>query len=193
MRKSKRNRLFIVPLVGILFYLLSFTFNEWLDSNMVFHQIIQLPSMIALGILLAFAFPEIRIRDISWGISALIFVASSFIFWMLPHSIDDAVINNWFNRIMHLNMIICGILVVAVFREIIFEIKFYFLGMVSAMLIASGITLRVFDILLCSSFNIEQQNRTGGYLILLGSILVIFTLITFFRLPLHGKRDKEFI
>ena len=191
MRRNKTNSLIIILLAGILFYLLSYTLNEWLDSKMVLHQLIQLPSMFVLGILLAFAFPSMRIKDISWGISALIFVTSSLIFWMLPHSIDYAVINDWFNRIMHLNMIICGLLLIAVFREILFEIRIYFLGMLSAMLIATGITLRVFKILLCSSFTIEQQKETGGYLILLGSTIVIYTLITFFRMPLLSKKTED--
>jgi hypothetical protein len=35
--------------------------------------------------------------------------------------------------------------------------KILFMGMVSAMLLATGIALKAFDILLCSSFNIDQQ------------------------------------
>ena len=191
MDKHKIKRSFSIVFIGILFYFLSFQWNEWLCSNMVLHQIVQLPAMIGLGIFLAFAFPKIRIVPLHWGISILIFIASSIVFWMLPHSIDYAVIHNWFNRIMHINMLICGFLIIAVFRGILFEIKIYFLGMVSAMLIASGITLRVFDILLCSSFNIQQQNQTGAFLILLGTILVIYTLITFFRKPLQSKSQMD--
>ncbi len=187
MDNQKLNRAFLILCVGIVFYLFSFQWNGWFSSNMVLHQIVQLPVMFGLGIFLAFIFQKVRIVALHWGISALIFIASSLVFWMLPHSIDYAVIHNWFNRIMHINMLICGFLIIVVFREILFEIKIYFLGMVSAMLIASGITLRVFDILLCSSFNIQQQNQTGSFLILLGSVLVILTLITFFRKPLQPK------
>lgn len=178
----KSTGVFVIAPV-ILFYLFSFQFNDWLSFTMLRHQIIQLPTMFLLGILLALIFPKWRIKDISWGISALIFIMASLIFWMLPHSVDFAVIYESFNRLMHLNMLVCGALLVASFRGLLFEIKVLFLGMISAKLIAVGIVFRVFSILLCSSFDIQQQKETGAYLIVLGAILFLCTFIVFFRLP----------
>lgn len=172
----------IVILIGLLvFFLLSYPLNEWLSATMPRHQVIQLPAMFALGFILGIYFTNLHIRETSTGIATLIIIMFSFFFWMLPHSIDLAVINKSFNRIMHMNMLICGILLMPVLRNIMFEVKILFLGMFSAMILATGITLQSFNILLCSSFNIDQQKETGFYLILAGCALFITTLIVFFR------------
>jgi hypothetical protein len=53
--------------------------------------------------------------------------------------------------------------------------------MLSAMMLATGISLRAFNILLCSSFNIYEQKETGFYLIIIGFLLFVLTFITFFK------------
>jgi len=154
------------------------------------HQLIQLPSMILLGMVTAVIFSQFSITDVYYGIAALIVVIASLIFWMLPHSIDYAVVNPWFNRIMHFNMFICGILIIASLRKMMLEVKIFFLGMCTAMMIASGISLRVFDILLCSSFDIAQQKETGTYLIGFGAFLFVLTGFIFFR-TISENRNQQ--
>ncbi|MCZ2223147.1 MAG: hypothetical protein LC122_05895 [Chitinophagales bacterium] len=181
MLKRKITLSITLPLIVIAFYLISFYWNEWFCITMPRHQLVQLPSMFFLGIILALCFPKLFINDISWSIATLIFIMASLIFWMLPHSIDYAVINNSFNRLMHINMLLDGFLLVLVFRKIFFELKILFLGMITAMLLASGITLSVFNILLCSSFTIEQQKQTGHSLIIIATAMFVFTAFIFFR------------
>ena len=185
----KRKKDIILILIILLFVaLLSFPLNNWLSASMPRHQIIQLPAMFLLGLVLGANFSFLDIKGTSWKIAVLIFIMASFIFWMLPHSIDSAVINATFNRIMHLNMLIAGILLMPVLKNILFEIKILFLGMLSAMMLATGITLRAFNILLCSSFDIGQQKETGFYLIIIGFLLFVLTFITFFKAT--GEKNK---
>lgn len=185
---KRKTTLIVVPITLILFYLLSYQFNDWLSVTMPRHQLIQLPAMLMLGVVLAYGLYRPSLKDIYWGIASLVFVMASLVFWMLPRSVDYAVINTGFNRVMHVNMIICGFLLVTVLRDVIFEIKILFMGMVTAMLLATGITLRVFNILLCSSFDINQQKQTGLYLLIAGIILFGVTIVVFFRSP--GKNDN---
>ena len=180
MFKRKKDTVFVL-IILLLFILLSYPLNEWLSATMPRHQIIQLPAMFGLGLILGIHFSNLNIKKTSWGIAILIFTMASFIFWMIPHSIDNTVINATFNRVMHLNMLITGILLIAVLRNIRFEIKILFLGMLSAMMLATGITLRAFDILLCSSFDIGQQKETGFYLIIIGFLLFVLTFVVFFK------------
>jgi hypothetical protein len=180
MLKRKKD-ISIILIILILFWLLSFPMNDWLSATMPRHQILQLPAMFGFGFILGIYFSGLNIKETSWGIASLIFIMASFVFWMLPHSIDYAVINSTFNRIMHLNMFIAGILLMPVLRNILFEIKILFLGMLSAMMLATGITLRAFNILLCSSFDISQQKETGFYLIVTGFLLFIVTFIIFYK------------
>ncbi|HMW65575.1 MAG TPA: hypothetical protein PK695_06270 [Chitinophagaceae bacterium] len=105
----------------------------------------------------------------------------SFIFWMLPHSIDAAVIDIRFNRFMLLNMFAAGLLLYPVLKYIRFEVRILFLGMFAAMIIATGIALISFNILLCSAFNIEQQKETGAGMIKAGVLFFFLALFVFFK------------
>ncbi len=189
MFKRKKDITFLL-IVVLLFFMLSVLFNEWLSATMPRHQLIQLPALFLLGIILGNYFSSLKMNDTSLGIAALIFIMSSLIFWMLPHSIDYAVINKPFNRIMHWNMLFAGFLLRLVLRNMLFEIKILFLGMLSAMVLATGIALKVFDILLCSSFDIYQQKETGLYLIIAGFVLFIITFLFFFKPEKAPNRNK---
>ena len=187
MYKRKKD-LVVVVVVLLLFILLSYPLNGWLSSTMPRHQIIQLPAMFVLGLFTGLSFSGIVIKETSWGIAALIFIMASFVFWMLPHSIDEAVINPAINRVMHANMLVAGFLLMPALRNIVFEIKILFLGMLAAMVLATGIALRAFDILLCSSFSIDQQKDTGLYLMIIGFLLFVVTFVVFFKAA--GGRKK---
>lgn len=162
-------------------WLISFPMNEWFSETMPRHQILQLPAMLVLGIISGVRFSKHIIIGFAWGIAILIFILSSLIFWMLPHSIDYAVINTPFNRLMHVNMLISGFLLIPVLRNTLSEIKIIFLGMLSAMVIATGFTLLSYNLLLCSSFNIEQQKEAGLQLVIIGLTVFASTIFIFFR------------
>ncbi len=181
MYKSKLKVIIAITIV-IAFYLLSFTFNDWLSLTMQRHQLIQLTSMLILGIITNIVIFQFSVKNVWIGISLFIFITASIIFWMLPLSIDFAVIYEWINRVMHLNIFIVGILISTLIRGDLNELKIYFLGMHTAMSFAIGIALRSFNILLCSSFDILQQQETGLYLIYISIALFVFTIIIFFRL-----------
>lgn len=184
---KQRGDIIIVLIASGIFWTISFLYNEWLSETMPRHQTIQLPAMFLLGAVLGLRFSNgIKIHW-SWGLAFLIFIMCSLIFWMLPHSIDYAVIHPGFNRVMHLNMLIAGFLFVPTMRQILFEIKIIFLGMVSAMIIATGIALNSFNILLCSAFDIAQQKVTGKILLISGLIFYAVSIVIFFR----GLRTKK--
>ncbi len=161
-------------------YLLSWTGNDWLSETMPRHQLIQLPGMFLIGLFAGLLVPHIKLKRTANGIAILIFVMASVLFWMLPRSVDMAVINPGINRIMHLNMLVAGFFTLIALRGIRFEIKIVFLGMMAAMLLVAGFSLRTFDLLLCSSFNIQQQKETGLYLVILGAALFVTNVIIFF-------------
>ncbi|MFA5573617.1 MAG: hypothetical protein WC994_01045 [Brumimicrobium sp.] len=188
---TKYRVVIIITVFFVGFYLLSIQFDEWFTYTMPRHQIIQLPLMFLLGVLLAQAFHSWRVKDLGWAISGLIFIFSSIIFWMLPHSVDKAVIEPEFNKLMHVNMIISGALLVAIYRELIFEVKIFFLGMLSAKLGAAGVIMKVFNLLLCSSFDIRQQKETGNYFIFLALVIFISTIVVFFRMPSIKSRERS--
>lgn len=178
---SKIRAIGILAIAGVLICMTSGVANDWLSQTMPRHQVVQLPLMFASGVLLALAFPRAAIRDAAWELAAFIFVMGSLIFWMLPRSIDWAVIDAAFNRVMHANMAAAGFLCVAAMRHAPLEMRIAFLGMIAAMLLATGLALRSFDILLCSSFTVSQQHETGFWLAGIGLTLLIATAGGFIR------------
>lgn len=179
---GKKGKFGVVISLGLLAsFLLMFPFNLWLSSTMVRHQIIQLPLAVMIGILLGFSYRNLRINDIYWRISALIFSIFSFSFWMLPHSIDISVVFPVTNRIMILNMVVVGFLIIISLRKTYMELKIVFLGMLTAMLFATGITLQSLKILLCSSYSVAQQHETGFYILLFATALFFTTFTVFFN------------
>lgn len=187
MYQKRSSRLGAIAIIALTIYLISFGWNGWFSETMARHQLLQLPLMLLSGVAVS-RVVSFRIPDIPRGLSVVIFTMFSLTFWMLPRSVDMAVIYPLFNRLMHLNMLIAGFLIHGIFTGNLFEIKLLFLGMTTAMLIAVGVTLRVYDLLLCSSFDIPQQKTTGYYMLLLGGLLLTFTLFSLFRIS--GKKDK---
>lgn len=192
MFKRAQHIIFLLVILA-LFILISFPWNDWFSETMPRHQLLQLPAMLGLGVISGVCFSKLFIKELYWGIAILIFIMASIIFWMLPHSIDWAVINTSFNRVMHINMFVAGFLLILVLRNNIFEIKIVFFGMLSAMMLASGITLKSFNILLCASFNIGQQKETGLYLIIIGFALFLSTAFIFIKglgKEIHRTNDR---
>jgi len=188
--KIIKHNIILLGLI-IAFWILSYTYNDWLCETMPRHQLIQLPSMILIGLILGKIFGNKIKLELQWSISILIIAAFSVVFWMIPRSIDLAVIHADFNRLMHVDMIITGFFIQSILKNTIPEVKITFLGMISSMTIATGIALTAFNLLLCSSFTIEQQKETGKLLIIIGILLYFFTLITFFRESNPSPKNQQ--
>lgn len=167
--------------VAALLLLVTVIANDWFIQTMPRRQTLQLPALFASGVLAALAFPKIGMGEASWRLAALILTAGSLIFWMLPRSIDSAVVDAALNRALFVNMVTVGFLCSAAMRRASLEMQTAFLGMIAAMLLATGFALRSFDILLCASFTISQQKETGFHLLGIALALFITTVIRFIR------------
>lgn len=177
---SKTIHIIFITVISGLAWVISFPLNEWFSATMPRHQLLQLPAMLLLGILAGLRYSRLIPIRFPWDVALLIFIMASLVFWMLPRSIDTAVIHPAFNRLMHVTMLAAGFLTITVLRQTIFEIRIAFMAMVSVMVFVTGMTLVTFNILLCSSFNIEQQKETGLRLLITGMFFAAGTLFTFF-------------
>ncbi|MBW7867604.1 MAG: hypothetical protein H3C31_04670 [Brumimicrobium sp.] len=189
MGKWRKNSIFIIIFL-IALYFLTFPFNSWFGEIMMRHQIIQLPLSIILGLTFGFWFRTLKSPNPSVSISFLIVSTLTMIFWMIPRSIDMAVVFPYFNYLMVFSLVLVGSLIVFAFRNVFIEVKIAFLGMSTAMYFASGVTLKALDVLLCSSFDIDQQHTTGGYLLLIGVLLFIFTIVMLLRFLEQSGKSK---
>ena len=67
----------------------------------------------------------------------IIFVMFTLIFWMLPKSVDLAALSAKFDKVMNVHIFIAGLLTISVVKDTIFEIRIFFLGMMSGGFLAS--------------------------------------------------------
>jgi len=167
--------------IFIFFAVVSFPLNEWFSLTMVRHQILQLPYMFILGSITGQIFNPARCKNRSLKIALLIAAMATLVFWMLPRSIDLTIIYPWFNRAMHGSVFIAGIATVWGLCENFFEAQIAFPLMLAAMLITGGAALRSFTILLCSSFTLADQQATGFYLMGIGTLIFIGTIVFLVR------------
>lgn len=190
--KGKQLRKIIVLLSSILviigLYLLAFPYNEWLSLTMPRHQVIQLPAAILIGLFYGISLGNIKISSLAIGISILIFASFSITFWMIPRSVDLTVVYPNINRLMILHLFLVGLGINLVFKAILTEAKIAFLGMMTAMTFVSGLTLNAIQVLLCGSFDLDQQHETGTYLLIIGAVLFIYTIGTL--ISNLGKKEK---
>lgn len=185
--KIKNGGFILFIICGI--FLIAFPFNSWFSSIMFRHQVLQMFLSLVIGLIIAWRLKKLRIADVYWGTSALIFCLFCLCFWMIPHTVDLAVVYPNFSRLMVINMALVGFLVVLSLRKSYMELKMAFLGMVTAMLFASGITLHSINVLVCSSFNVKQQHQTGVGLLYIAGFLLILTFVVFFNGLSNAKRD----
>lgn len=172
---SKNLKLLIIAFACVMLSVIAFPLNEWLSKTMTRHQLIEIPVVLFLGVLTGKKVFAFNTKNNNIAVAFIIFVMASLIFWMLPKSVDLAAISPSFNKVMDIHIFVTGLMIASVLNDTIFEIKVFFLGMMAAMLMAVGVTLRVFDLLLCSSYSIQQQWETGLYMIILSVILFIYT------------------
>ncbi len=173
--------------IALFFYAFSFPLNDWFSLTMVRHQILQLPAMALLGIVAGLVYSNARPKNRSTQIAILIAAMAILLFWMLPRSIDLTIVYPWINRVMHLMVFAAGLSIAWGLVGCFFEVQIAFPLMLASMFIATGMALRGFTILLCSSFMLEEQQETGLYLIFLG--LGIFVITITFLLRRLGDRE----
>lgn len=147
--------------------------DNYLDVVMARHVLIQIPSLLLLGYLAGIK------KDTSgfnpYGLSGLIFFTGTIIFWMIPRSLDNAVLFNSIDQIMHLNMFIAGFFLRSSISLIPFMVKGVYLIQSIAMSTALGVLYLNYPSWVCAVYTIEQQKETGrGLLFISAAVFLLF-------------------
>ncbi|GMT48948.1 MAG: hypothetical protein IEMM0008_0487 [bacterium] len=164
--------------VGVVGFIISPPIDNYLDANMMRHMTIQIPSLIFMGYFASRRLTGIHLSDINpYGLTGIIFFIGSLSFWMIPHSLDETILSNWIDMLMHVNMILAGFFLGKSIRLMPFVLRtavsIYFIGM---LLSASIIYLNYFS-LLCASYTLEQQKETGLMLFWLSIGLILWLIV----------------
>lgn len=115
------------------------------------------------------------------GITSIIFLIGSLVFWMIPRSVDLMVINDLVNYIMLANIYMAGIF----FGISLLLMPFSLKTAVAIYGLSMMLTLGTIDLsvngLLCAVYDIEMQRQTGEYFLKLFPFLFILFLYRVYK------------
>lgn len=152
-------------------------FRALIEQSMFVQMVVQMPLLFVGGFLLT------RLRWVqcvlqggaSWnvyGLTGLMLAQTILVYWMLPISIDRAIVIPWVDGLKIVSMIIAGVFVGDALRRSPATLQLFFMGYFAAMTIWLGIYFIVTQTRLCNAYSLNSQRWTG-YGLLLISLLVV--------------------
>lgn len=152
-------------------------FRFLLASSMSFHMLVQMPLLILSGHLLSrqFSFRTTN-QPLYFYLSCWLWILLSSMFWMLPISLDKALLNPYWDIFKILTLLFAGFsLRPALAGSKILSL--FFIGSIIMMLFFIGYFYQDSELRLCNSYLIESQKTTGMGLIFTAFLILIVAII----------------
>ena len=149
-------------------------FKFLLASSMVIHMLIQIPALVLAGYWLNAESKPIN-TSLLLSLSCWLWILLASMFWMLPISVDKALINvNW-DIFKIITLVLSGMLLKPAFAgpKIL---SLFFAGSSLMMLFSVGHFYQDSESRLCNSYLLASQQTTGLGLMLLAAALLLFAL-----------------
>lgn len=169
-----------------LLSLVALSFSIWpfravIIGDMFWHMNIQIPILIAAGVMIQIppsAMANRLARLNAFGLSS--FIASQLIlaYWMLPISIDRAIIHWEYDLAKIISLILCGWLIQISFRKTTLVIEVFFVGYFLAMMLWVGLYYLQSDVRLCNVYSQDSQQYAGIGLIIIAIALSLVWVIS---------------
>lgn len=148
-------------------------FRFLLESSMTFHMLVQIPALIIAGYLTnKMLFPLItKPITLMESLGFWLWILLTSMFWMLPISLDKALINPYWDAFKVITLLLSGMFLrpACTGPKIL---TLFFIGSTIMMLFFIGYFYQSSDLRLCNSYLIESQQTTG-----LGLIILAFGLL----------------
>jgi hypothetical protein len=146
-----------------------------IEQSMTWHMVIQMPILFASGWFLMSSGWEIKKTSLGhWNQFGLTgFIAAQFIitYWMLPISIDRAVVMPQVDVFKVLSLLASGALVQTSVSRSPVVLQLFFVGYTVSMLISTGVFLATTERRLCNAYSMESQLSAGYGVVALGVAL----------------------
>jgi hypothetical protein len=154
----------------------------FLERSMFLQMVIQIPMLFIGGALLSgLARPAVGIpiwRYINlYGLSGFMMAQMILLYWMLPISIDRAVVFPLVDLVKICTILIAGLLVGESLQKSPSALQLFFIGYFIAMLAWLGYYFVTTEFRLCNAYSLSSQQNTGYGLI--GLDLITFALWSF--------------
>lgn len=172
-------------LAGILFlsavFLSLWPLRAVIIENMFWHMDIQIPLLIAAGLISKIPvsnFSQNLSRFNAYGLNSFIVSQVILVFWMLPISIDRAIIHWEYDLAKIISLIVCGWLIQVSFKRTTVVIEIFFVGYFLAMMLWVGFYYIQSDIRLCNVYTQDSQQYAGGGLMAIAVALSLVWIIS---------------
>lgn len=156
------------------------TLRFLLASSMTFHMAIQIPALIIAGYLLSKTLFSVQSlsslnSELSVNLSCWLWILLASMFWMLPISLDKALINPYWDVFKIITLLVSGLLLRPAFTgpKIL---SLFFIGSTIMMLFFIGYFYQGSELRLCNSYLIESQQTAGVALICLAFSLLFVSI-----------------
>lgn len=150
-----------------------------MESSMTAQMLVQLPLLFAAGVMFAPAVsPAVRARLHrwnQWGLTGLMLTSLVAAFWMLPRSLDASTAQPFMAVAKHLTVpFFIGLPFALSWPRMGFVLRGIFLAEVVATFFRLGWLYRVSPIRLCNNYGLDDQQRLGTYMLVLGAGLLVW-------------------
>ncbi len=157
-----------------------------IESSMTFHMLFQIPMLILAGYLLKNN-PKKLHYTLSQSTAQWLWIYLSSTFWMMPISIDKALLYPTWDAFKLISLLTAGAVLKVVFKSHRL-LALFFVGSMAMMLFFVGFYYQQTDTRLCNAYLIESQQLTGTGLIVIACLLLFFL---FFKIQ-QGLADAEY-
>jgi len=154
-------------------------FRVFIEQSMFIQMVIQMPLLFIGGAWLnTFSWPKLLANYFaSWnvfGLTGFMLAQMVLIYWMLPISLDRAVVMPQVDVTKVLTMIVAGYLVGDALNKSPAALQLFFIGYFAAMMIWLGMYFIYTDIRLCNAYSLSSQYWTGYGLCILSLAVVSY-------------------
>ena len=168
--------------VGLLICLLLPPVQDALTSTMTAQMLVQIPLLIAVGWLLRGAIPRriVAVLD-AWnqsGITGLVLITFVTAFWMLPRWLDAAATDPMVAAAKFVTVpLLIGLPLGLSWPQMGFVVRGLFLSELIAMCFRLGWLYMVTPVRLCSNYLLNDQQRSGQYMLVIGTAILLWVAI----------------
>ncbi len=141
-------------------------------SSMAVHMLVQMPLLILAGYSLNIYKQKVS-YTLTISAAQWLWIYLTTMFWMLPISVDKALIYPAWDIFKIFSLLVTGIVLKVVFQSHRL-LALFFIGSTVMMLFFVGFNYQQSDVRLCNAYLIESQQITGTGLIILASALLLF-------------------
>lgn len=146
-----------------------------IETSMAFHMAVQIPLLMIAGYFLANQFGSVK-SSLAANLSCWLWIAFASLFWMLPISLDKALLNPYWDIFKILSLLAAGFLLKPALAGLKI-LALFFIGSGVMMLFFIGYFYQDSPLRLCNSYLIESQ-KTAGLSLMAWATVILLTAIT---------------